>query len=144
MHTQWSWWIEQSDWFAISEYDVIFTVLGGEYKVKRNRCRELGVLPKSLSKNFWKIWENLTLDDFEGKKRLHGGKSAWTIAMWFTLADFLHTRINVFLFYLFDFFFICHTIITKNKEKKRRKEVARRPNKNYRSWWEVRSPRTTD
>ena len=34
----------QSDWFAVSLYDVIFTTLGGEYEAK-NRCRELSVLP---------------------------------------------------------------------------------------------------
>ena len=31
IHTQWSWWFKQSDWFAISDYDVIFVTLGGEY-----------------------------------------------------------------------------------------------------------------
>ena len=31
IHTQWSWWFKTSDWFAISDYDVIFTALGGEY-----------------------------------------------------------------------------------------------------------------
>ena len=56
----------------MSEYDVIFSALGGEYKAKQNRCRELGVLPKSSSTNFLKILEYLTVDDFEGKKRLHG------------------------------------------------------------------------
>ena len=25
LHTQWSWWFKQSDWFAISDLDVIFT-----------------------------------------------------------------------------------------------------------------------
>ena len=34
---------------------------------------------------------------------------------------------------LFLFYFICQTIITKNKGKERKKEVARRPNRNYRS-----------
>ena len=72
INTQWSLWFEQSDWFAISEYDVIFTALGGEYKAKQNRCRELGVLPKFSSKNVLKIQEYLTVDDFEGRKRLHG------------------------------------------------------------------------
>ena len=44
------------------------------------------------------------------------------------------------LIYLFHV--ICHTIITKNKGKERKKEVARRPNRNYRSLWEIRPPRT--
>ena len=37
---------------------------------------------------------------------------------------------------VFICYFICHTIITKNKGKERereRNEVARRPNRNYRS-----------
>ena len=62
----------QSDWLAISDYDVIFTTLGGEYKAEQNRCRELGVLPKFHSKAFLKIHEYPSADDFEGKKRLHG------------------------------------------------------------------------
>ena len=61
---------------AISDYDVIFTALGGEYKAEQNHCRELGVLPKFQSKNFLKIQEYLSVDDFEGKKRLHGVKTA--------------------------------------------------------------------
>ena len=32
----------------ISEYDIIFTMLGGEYKAAQNRFRELGVLPISF------------------------------------------------------------------------------------------------
>ena len=51
---------------------MIFTTLGGEYKAKQNNCCELGVLPKFQSKNFLKIQEYLSVDDFEGKKRLHG------------------------------------------------------------------------
>ena len=58
----------QSDWLAISDYDVIFTALGGEYKAEQNRCRELGVLPKFHSKAFLKIHEYPSADDFEGKK----------------------------------------------------------------------------
>ena len=50
----------------------IFTALAGEYKAEQNRCRELGVLPKFLSKAFLKIHEYPNADDFEGKKRLHG------------------------------------------------------------------------
>ena len=42
-----------------------------EYKAEQNRCRELGVLPKSHSKAFLKINEYPSADDFEGKKRLH-------------------------------------------------------------------------
>lgn len=59
----------QSDWFAISDNDVIFTVLGGEYKAGPNCCRELGVLPNFHSKNVLKIREYPSVADFEGKKR---------------------------------------------------------------------------
>ena len=41
---------------------------GGEYKAEQNRCRELGVLLKFHSKNFLKIQQYLSVDDFEGKK----------------------------------------------------------------------------
>ena len=52
---------------------------------------------------------------------------------------------NYFIFiYLFIvFYFISHTIITKNKGKEWKREVARRPNRNYKSLWEVRPLRTT-
>ena len=53
-------------------YVGVWRYIGGDYKEKQNRCRELGVLPKSWSKNFLKRLEYLTVDDFEGKKRLHG------------------------------------------------------------------------
>ena len=56
----------------MSDYDVIFTALGGEHKAEQNRCRELGVLPNFHSKAFLKIHEYSSADDFEGKKRLHG------------------------------------------------------------------------
>ena len=56
----------------MSDYDVIFTALGGEYKAQENRCRELVVLPKFHSKGFFKRHEYPSADDFEGKKRLHG------------------------------------------------------------------------
>ena len=49
----------------------LFTALGGEYKAQKNRFRELSVLPKFHSKNFLKIQEYPSVDDFEGKKRLH-------------------------------------------------------------------------
>ena len=48
------------------------STLGGEHKAKQNHCRELGVLPKFQSKNFLKIQEYLSVDDFKGKKRLRG------------------------------------------------------------------------
>ena len=64
--------LRQSDWLAISDYDVIFTTLGGEYTAEQNRCHELGVLPKFHSKAFLKIHEYPSAGDFEGKKRLHG------------------------------------------------------------------------
>ena len=39
----------------ISEYDIIFTMLGGEYKAAQNRFRELGVLPISfMVRTSWK------------------------------------------------------------------------------------------
>ena len=50
----------------------MFTALGGEYKTGQNRCRKLGVLPKFHGKNFLKIQQYPSADDFEGKKRLHG------------------------------------------------------------------------
>ena len=56
----------------MSDYDVIFTALDGEYKAEQNRCRELVVLPKFHSKGFFKRHEYPSADDFEGKKRLHG------------------------------------------------------------------------
>ena len=57
---------------AISNHDVIFTALGGEYKAGQNRYRELCVLPKFHSKAFLKIHEYPSAHDFEGKNRLHG------------------------------------------------------------------------
>ena len=59
-------------YLGLSDYDVIFTALGGEYKAEQIRCRELGVLPKFHSKAFLKIHKYPSADDFEGKKRLHG------------------------------------------------------------------------
>ena len=56
----------------MSDYDVIFTGLGGEYKAEQNCCRELGVLPKFHRKAFLEIDEYLSANDFEGKKRLRG------------------------------------------------------------------------
>ena len=47
----------------------MFTALGGEYKTKQSRYRELGALPKFSSKNFLKIQEYLTVDRFEGRKK---------------------------------------------------------------------------
>ena len=52
MHTRRSWWFKQFDWFANSDYDVIFTALEGEYKAKQNCCRELGVLPSFRVRTF--------------------------------------------------------------------------------------------
>ena len=58
---------KQSDWFVISEYDAIFTALGGKYKAKQNRCRKsLGDLPKFQSENYLKIQEYPSVDDFDG------------------------------------------------------------------------------
>ena len=59
-------------YLGLSDYDVIFTALGGEYKAEQIRSRKLGVLPKFHSKAFLKIHQNSRADDFEGKKRLHG------------------------------------------------------------------------
>ena len=56
----------------MSDYDVIFTALGDEYKAEQNRCHELGVLPKFHSKAILKIQEYPSANDFEGKKILHG------------------------------------------------------------------------
>ena len=43
------------------------------FKAEQNRCRELGVLAKFQSKNFLKMHEYASVDqyDFEGKKRLY-------------------------------------------------------------------------
>ena len=60
--------IQQSDWLALSDYDVIFTALGGEYKAEQNRCRELGVLPKFHSKAFLKIHEYPLLMTLKARK----------------------------------------------------------------------------
>ena len=46
------------------------------------------------------------------------------------------------LFYFIFYFYLPHNNYKKYK-KRRKKEVARRPNRNYRSLWEVRPPRTT-
>ena len=56
----------------MTNYDDIFTTLRGKYKAEQNRCHELGVLPKFHSKKFLKIQGYPSVDDFEGKKRLHG------------------------------------------------------------------------
>ena len=56
----------------MSNYDVIFTALGGEYKAQQNRFRELGVFPKFHCKAFLEIHQYPSSDDFDGKKRLHG------------------------------------------------------------------------
>ena len=47
-------------------------MLDGEYKAEKNRCHELGVLPKFHSKAFLKIHAYPSADDCEGEKRLHG------------------------------------------------------------------------
>ena len=57
--------------FAISDYDLIFTAQGGDYKAKRNRCCKLGVLRKFQRKNVLKILEYPSVNDSERKKRLH-------------------------------------------------------------------------
>ena len=62
--------IQATDWLAISDYNVIFTALGGEYKADQNRCRELDVLPKFHSKAFLKVHEYPSADEVEGKKRI--------------------------------------------------------------------------
>ena len=48
----------------ISEYDIIFTMLRGEYKAAQNRLCELGVLPKFHGKNLLKIQEYPSVDGF--------------------------------------------------------------------------------
>ena len=74
IHTQCSWLFKQSDWFAISDYDLIFTALGDKYKAKEKIivCRKISFLRKFHSKHFLKIQEFASVDDSEGKKRLHG------------------------------------------------------------------------
>ena len=80
----------------MSDYDVIFTPLGGEYKAQQNRCCELVVLPKFHSKAFFKRHEYPSADDFEGKKRLQGVYTALFIVKWFTVADFLYAQCYVY------------------------------------------------
>ena len=48
------------------------SALGGEYKAEQNRCRELGVCQRFRVRTFLKIQEYPSVDDLEGKKRLHG------------------------------------------------------------------------
>ena len=43
-------------------------------------------------KNSLKIQEYPSVDDFEGKKRLHGVWKAWFIVKWVNVADFLYIR----------------------------------------------------
>ena len=62
--------IQATDWLAISDYNVIFTALGGEYKAEQTRCREQDVLPKFHSKAFLKVHEYPSADEVEGKKRI--------------------------------------------------------------------------
>ena len=57
---------------------------------------KLGVLLKFQCKNFLKIKEFPSVDDSEAKKRLDGVWTVWFIVEWFTVADFLYTRINVY------------------------------------------------
>ena len=90
IHTQWSWWFKQSDWFAISDYDVIFTALGGEYKAKQNRCRELGVLPSFRVRTFLKYKNIPVLMILKVRKDSMVFKQRDFIAKWFTVVDF-HT-----------------------------------------------------
>ena len=51
-------------------------------------------------------------------------------------------ELKSFIYLYILFHFICHTIITKKYRKSRKKEVAWRPNRNYRSLREVRPPQT--
>ena len=44
------------------------------------------------SKNSLKIQEYPSVDNFEGKKRLHGAWKAWFIVKWVNVADFLYIR----------------------------------------------------
>ena len=57
---------------AISLVRCFSTALGGEYKAEQNRCRELGVCQRFRVRTFLKIQEYPSVDDLEGKKRLHG------------------------------------------------------------------------
>ena len=75
----------------ISEYDIIFTTLGGEYKAAQNRFHELGVLPKFHGKNLLKIQEYPSVDGFLVFKL-----SVWFIVKWFTVADVLYTQSYVY------------------------------------------------
>ena len=64
--------------------------------IKQNKIAVLNWVFKSKSKKFLKIQECPSVDDSEGKKRLHGVWTASSIVKWFTLADFLYARNNVY------------------------------------------------
>ena len=80
--------------FALKEKT--FTTLRGEYKAKQSRRRKLGVLPKFQSKNFLKTREYPSVDNSEGKKRLHGDWTAWFIVKRFTVVYVLYARSNIY------------------------------------------------
>ena len=84
--------LKQSDCFAISDYDVIFTALGGEYKAKQNRCRELGVLPSFRVRSFLKYKNIPELTILKVRKDFMVFKQRDFIAKWFTVVDF-HTLV---------------------------------------------------
>ena len=45
-------------------------------------------------RTFFKIQEYPSVDDSEGKKRVHGVWTVWFIVEWFTVADLLYPRSN--------------------------------------------------
>ena len=81
--------IQQSDWFALSDYDFMFITLAGHWILSKTKLLfKLGVLLKFQCKNFLKIKEYPSVDDSEAEKRLHGVWRVWFIVEWFTVADF--------------------------------------------------------
>ena len=61
--------------------------------IKQNKIAVVNwVFCQSFSKNSLKTQEYPSVEDFEGKKRLHGVWKAWFIVKWVTVADFLNIR----------------------------------------------------
>ena len=72
MHTQWSWWFKQSDWFAISDYSTIFT----SQRVDNVWAR---FFPIFLEKDLLKVDKILGLTFFQARKDFEGFKTAFSI-----------------------------------------------------------------
>ena len=87
----------QAIWLVRYDCDVIFTALGGEYKAKQNRCRELGVLPSFRVRTFLKYKNIPELMILKVRKNFMVFEQRDFFAKWFTVVDF-HTLEAMFLF----------------------------------------------